>query len=127
MRFVQQTLIRVRLDFARRSPSAVVLSVGLLCSVFATNRAAAHDERPMNASERRHLLVRTGIGAAPGDLMALAGLTREEGVAFMADNLRTEPVRPMPAWTRMPPPHCHARRELRWRACTRTSRRCRKT
>jgi len=112
MRFLQQALIRVRPVFTRRSASAMVLSVGLLCSVFATDRAAADDERPMNASERRHLLMRTGIGAAPGDLMALAGLTREEGVAFIVDNLSTEPVGPMPAWSRMPPPHYHARRDM---------------
>lgn len=69
-------------------------------------------DQEMNASERRHLLVRTGIGAAPRDLLSLTGMTRAEGIAFIVENLRTEPQTLMPAWTRLPPPHYHARADM---------------
>ena len=65
-------------------------------------------DRVMNAADRRHLLLRSGIGAAPADLLALEGLTRAEGIARVVDGLRVEPGSPMPPWTRAPPPHYHA-------------------
>ena len=69
-------------------------------------------ERVMDAADRRHLLLRSGIGAAPSDLLALEGMTRAEGIAHVVAGLATEPSRPMPAWTREPPPHYHARESM---------------
>jgi len=63
----------------------------------------------MDAADRRHLLLRSGIGAAPADLSTLEGMSREEGVEHIVAGLRTEPSAPMPAWTSAPPPHYHAR------------------
>ena len=69
-------------------------------------------EAVMSDADRRHLLARTGIGVAARDYAALAGMTRRAGVAHVLANLSAEPLHPMPAFTRRPLPHYHARPEL---------------
>ncbi|MEM9428082.1 MAG: DUF1800 domain-containing protein [Pseudomonadota bacterium] len=59
--------------------------------------AAAPDA--LTLSEARHLLSRTGFGAAPHEIEAFAGLSAEEAVARLLDGVREAPSVPMPAWT----------------------------
>ncbi len=53
----------------------------------------------MTAKDARHLIARTGFGAAPAEVNAMIGLSYAEGVARIIGGLRTTPKRPMPAWT----------------------------
>lgn len=66
----------------------------------------------MSDADRRHLLARTGIGVAPAHYLALAGLTRREGIERIVAGLATEPGTPMPAWVRRALPRYHTRRNL---------------
>lgn len=52
----------------------------------------------MTADEARHLISRTGYGAAPHEVSALIGTSRAEGVAEIIAGLSTAPQTPMPAW-----------------------------
>lgn len=60
-------------------------------AVFAGPEAMTYDEA-------RHLISRTGFGASPADIAAMAGLSYKQGVAQILADLRTKPVNPMPAW-----------------------------
>jgi len=66
-------------------------------------------DRVMSEGDRVHLLSRSGFGASLAERAALQGLTRRQGVDRIVAGLRTTPARPMPAWTRRPLPHYHAR------------------
>ncbi|SLN20548.1 DUF1800 domain-containing protein [Pseudooctadecabacter jejudonensis] len=52
----------------------------------------------MTAAEARHLLARTGFGAAPHEITAFTGLSYAEGVARIMGDLRTTAATPLPAW-----------------------------
>lgn len=54
----------------------------------------------MTIAEARHLLSRTGFGAAPHEISAMVGKSYVDGVAEVMEGLRTTPQTPMPAWTR---------------------------
>ncbi|MEO1423419.1 MAG: DUF1800 domain-containing protein [Pseudomonadota bacterium] len=68
---------------------------GLMLSTAAVS--AAPDA--MDAREARHVLSRTGFGAAPHEVDALIGLSYTEAVARIVEDVRTEPSSPMPPWT----------------------------
>ena len=98
---------------SRALAAASLLGASLL-SAWVPARAADAPwlDLPMSDADRRHLLARAGLGVAPEDYAALAGLTRREAVETTLDGLATEPTLPMPAFTRRPLPHYHARAEL---------------
>ena len=66
-------------------------------------------DRMMSEGDRVHLLSRSGFGASLAERAALQGLTRRQGVERIVAGLRDTPAQPMPAWTRRPLPHYHAR------------------
>ncbi|MEM1341534.1 MAG: DUF1800 domain-containing protein, partial [Pseudomonadota bacterium] len=53
----------------------------------------------MDVTEARHLISRTGFGAAPDEIAALTGLSYAEGVDQILSGLGAPPVTPLPAWT----------------------------
>ncbi|MEM6389979.1 MAG: DUF1800 family protein, partial [Pseudomonadota bacterium] len=53
----------------------------------------------MDVTEARHLISRTGFGAAPDEIAALTGLSYAEGVDQILSGLGARPVTPLPAWT----------------------------
>ncbi|MDJ0825779.1 MAG: DUF1800 domain-containing protein [Rhodobacter sp.] len=52
----------------------------------------------MTVAEARHLLSRTGFGAAPHEIEALVGQPWETAVEALMDGIGTRPSAPMPAW-----------------------------
>ncbi|MEL6960849.1 MAG: DUF1800 domain-containing protein, partial [Pseudomonadota bacterium] len=52
----------------------------------------------MTADEARHLIARTGFGAAPHEVAALTGMSYADGVAQIMAGLTGETITPMPAW-----------------------------
>lgn len=52
----------------------------------------------MTPQEARHLISRTGFGAAPHEITAFTGMSYEDGVAKLIAGLRTTPSTQMPAW-----------------------------
>lgn len=70
--------------------------VGVLLCVPVLAKA---DARSMTIEESRHLLNRTGFGAAPQEVASLVGLSYPEAVAGLLGGVDPHPVLPMPAWT----------------------------
>ncbi|MEM7718491.1 MAG: DUF1800 domain-containing protein, partial [Pseudomonadota bacterium] len=52
----------------------------------------------LTADDARHLLARTGFGAAPHEINALIGTSAEAAVDNILEGLAIEPATPMPAW-----------------------------
>ncbi len=52
----------------------------------------------MTYEEARHLVSRTGFGAAPDEISAMVGKSYVEGVAQILAGVQTAPQHPMPAW-----------------------------
>ncbi|MEL6573890.1 MAG: DUF1800 domain-containing protein [Pseudomonadota bacterium] len=52
----------------------------------------------MTADEARHLISRTGFGAAPHEIAGMIGMSYEDAVAQIMSGLDQGPTRPMPAW-----------------------------
>ncbi|MDX8351542.1 DUF1800 domain-containing protein [Cognatiyoonia sp. IB215182] len=57
----------------------------------------------MTAEEARHLISRTGFGAAPHEITAFMGQSYEEGVDRILAGLQSQPAKPMPGWVDMWP------------------------
>jgi len=55
----------------------------------------------MTQEEARHLISRTGFGAAPHEIEAMTGKSYAEGIAQILDGLSATPSRPMPRWTEL--------------------------
>lgn len=53
----------------------------------------------LTADDARHLLTRTGFGAAPQEIADLIGQPRTAAIDSLLDDIRSEPVTPRPAWT----------------------------
>ncbi len=71
----------------------------LLATAFAamsTTAMAAPDA--MTAEEARHLISRTGFGAAPHEINAMTGKSYADAVDDLLDGLATAPSTPMPSW-----------------------------
>jgi uncharacterized protein (DUF1800 family) len=78
---------------------AVVIG-GMLLAIAASAQPAV----AMGPEEARHLLMRTSFHAAPGEVWALAGLTRSEAVDWLLDGVQTAPrTQPEPELDRWMP------------------------
>ncbi len=64
----------------------------------------------LTTEEARHLVARTGFGATPTELEALAGSSRAEAVAYLLDGVGTTAATPPPDWVDEP---LHTPAELR--------------
>lgn len=100
----------------------------LLCGVFYSAIAAAklvpdshlsdtiakspHLQQVMGVEDARHLLVRSGIGAAPTALEALIGKTRIEGIRSIVAGIQTHPINAVPAWVLAPAPRYWSRSDM---------------
>jgi uncharacterized protein (DUF1800 family) len=65
---------------------------------FSATLLASLAAQALPADDARHLLQRSGIGAAPADIAKLAGLTREQAVDRLLAETRTVPSVPPPAF-----------------------------
>lgn len=86
---------------ASKLESGMMLRTILLCATSAIAvwaGGAMASPSAMTAEEARHLISRTGFGAAPHEIDALMGRSYADGVAMILGTLRTEPVTPQPAW-----------------------------
>ena len=63
---------------------------------------------PLSYADARHLLLRTGIGVAPADLISLSGKSRSDAINQIIDGMQRTPSVPMPSWTLDPVPHYFA-------------------
>ncbi len=69
-------------------------------TLIALTAGAAHaGPQAMTAEEARHLISRTGFGAAPHEVTAMIGMPYTDAVDRILRGMRPEPVLPMPAWT----------------------------
>jgi len=59
----------------------------------------------LTRADARHLLLRTGIGVAPADLLAYTDLSRSDAIEKIVSGVRNKPAVPMPSWTENPLPH----------------------
>lgn len=75
--------------------------VHALCCLLLSTTVVFGGPRAMTIEEARHLLSRTGFGAAPPEITALAGQSYERGVDQILATLHTAPVTSMPAWVDM--------------------------
>lgn len=71
----------------------------ILASTIVALLSPAHAGRDaMTPDEARHLISRTGFGAAPHEINAMIGMSYAQGVAQILDAMGSEPTTPMPAW-----------------------------
>lgn len=52
----------------------------------------------MTQDEARHLISRTGFGASPAEITAMAGMSYKDAVRQIIGNIETKPGNPMPDW-----------------------------
>ncbi|MDB5786100.1 MAG: hypothetical protein JWQ50_6015 [Caballeronia mineralivorans] len=71
---------------------------------------AALDADPLDATDARFLLTRTGFAANASEVTAYIGKTREEAVDALLAGARTEAATPPPAWATEPIPSADIRR-----------------
>lgn len=81
-------------------------------ALFLTLLPAAGPVRALDAADARHLLSRTGFGAAPHEIAALLPLSREQAVDRLIGAIAETPLLAMPAWTRAPKPDFAGRGRL---------------
>jgi uncharacterized protein (DUF1800 family) len=70
--------------------------IGIFATVFTT--LVAGDARALSPDDARHLLARTGFGAAAGEIADLAPFDRAQAVDRVLAGLRTTPTTPHPAF-----------------------------
>src|ERR1051325_11021058 len=76
----------------------------LLPALAAPQASIAETPAPvLTADDARHLLVRTGFAALPGEIAKFEGLTRAEAVRRILAGARTEAATPAPGWTKAEP------------------------
>ena len=63
-----------------------------------TTMLASAGPDAMTPQEARHLLARTGFGAAPQEIADLTGKSYADGVQQIINGITTQPLNPMPAW-----------------------------
>lgn len=81
-------------------------------SAESTQHDARHLQSKMTADDARHLLMRTGIGSRPADVMRLTKMTRQQGIESIVQGLTSEVDVPMPGWVNQPLPRYHARTDM---------------
>ncbi len=61
----------------------------------------------LTVESARHLLERSGFGAAPAEIAGLLPLTREQAVDLLLFQARSDALTPLPSWSAdyLPPPH----------------------
>lgn len=91
-----------------RSPLLPLLALALLAALVLPARAADR----LTAEDARHLLTRTGFGAAPDQIAAYTGLSWNAAVERLLTGVRTEPHLDPPLWMDEPPPDFAAVRRL---------------
>ena len=79
-----------------RIPTATLLAATTALTLALPALASPEALTPVEA---RHLVARTGFGAAPHEIAAYTGLSRETAVARILSGLSPEPSTPMPVWT----------------------------
>jgi uncharacterized protein (DUF1800 family) len=72
--------------------------------------AAALDGDPLDATDARFLLTRTGFEANASEVAPTIGMTREQAVDALLAGARTEAATPPPAWVTEPIPSVDVRR-----------------
>jgi uncharacterized protein (DUF1800 family) len=72
--------------------------------------AAAVDADPLDATDARFLLTRTGFEANASEVAPYIGMTREQAVDALLAGARTEAETPPPAWVMEPIPSADVRR-----------------
>jgi len=79
----------------------IQLSVPLVSSLFLATAVLAQPGSAvaLSVEEARHLLSRSGFAGKPGEIAALAGLSRSQAVAQLLDQASPEAVTPPPAWS----------------------------
>jgi len=70
----------------------------IILAVFLMPLGGAFGATPLTLAEARHLLQRTGFGAAPAEVAALIGQSRDQAVDGILAGLDREPVVPIPDW-----------------------------
>lgn len=73
------------------------LTLIAICATLSTAAAAGPDA--MTSEEARHLISRTGFGAAPHEIADMTGKSYADAVAEVITGLQQTPTNPMPAWT----------------------------
>ncbi len=63
----------------------------------------------LSTDDARHVLMRTGFGARPDDVLRLRGLSREEAIDGLIAGISDQPAVPMPDWVHQPLPAYHSR------------------
>ena len=75
----------------------------IMSAVYAKEAGRSHLHEIINTSDAVHLLNRTGIGAHPGDIERLLGLTRKQAIEDIIGSINKEPTSPMPPWVDQSP------------------------
>ena len=70
-----------------------------LALLLSTTLLAQAGPDAMTPQEARHLLARTGFGAAPQEIANLTGKSYADGVAEIIGSIGTQSATPMPSWT----------------------------
>ena len=83
-------------DFGWSCLAAALIALGPPMVVHSAVPASAPPN--LSVDDARHLLVRTGFGAAPGDLAQYTRIPRSEAVERVLRSARTSTVTPPPAW-----------------------------
>jgi len=73
-------------------------------------QAAAVDTDPLDTTDARFLLTRTGFEADASEVAPYVGMTREQAVDALLAGARTEAATPAPAWVTEPIPSVEIRR-----------------
>lgn len=73
------------------------------CALLLTCLAFGAQAAPMGQDEARHLLARTGFGAAPAEIARYAGYDRSAAVDRLLEETRSTPASPPPAVEHLPP------------------------
>lgn len=128
-RFPDVHLVRGSLDRRERGVNMAALIIALclmLTSVLTAQAAqnntprrvrnvhrtevAAVDTDPLDATDARFLLTRTGFEASASEVAPYIGMTREQAVDAVLAGARTEAATPPPAWVTEPIPSVDVRR-----------------
>ena len=78
----------------------VRFALGAALLALPATAAAQAPSNILTAEDARHLLVRTGFAALPGEIAKFQNLTRAEAVRRVLAGTRAEAVTPAPAWAR---------------------------
>ncbi len=70
-----------------------------LAILLSTTMLAQAGPDAMTPQEARHLLARTGFGAAPQEIASLTGKSYQDGISEIMSGITPVAVNPMPAWT----------------------------